>query len=401
MAHKDTHRTRGIRTTFGSRTLTSFIPEEDDLIIERLRSAGAITFGKTNVPEFAAGSHTFNEVFGATLNPYDLGRSPGGSSGGAAVGLACGMFPIADGSDMGGSLRNPASFCNVVGMRPTPGRVPHYPALLPHATLSVPGGLARSVADLALMMSVISGPDRRSPIALESPGSIFLEDLEADLAGLHIAWAPDLDGQLLVDDDVTAALSGCPSVFEALGWRVEGASPDLAGADEAFRVLRAWQFELSLGEARDQAPDLFKESLSWNIDVGRKLTGPDIANAERTQGVVFERLVSFFDRYDLLALPVSQVSPFPVGLEYPESVGGRATENYLDWMASCYLISVTGLPAISVPAGFTSDGLPVGLQLVGPPRGDLELLRAAYAFEQATLVGTRKPPIVGPTAGPV
>jgi amidase len=396
MAHKDTHRTRGIRTTFGSRTLSNFVPSADDLIIERLRGAGAITFGKTNVPEFAAGSHTFNEVFGSTRNPFDPSRSAGGSSGGAAAGLACGFFPLADGSDMGGSLRNPASFCNVVGLRSTAGRVPTYPAQLPFARMSVPGGMARSVADLALMMSVIAGPDRRAPLSLESPGARFLDDLARERPGLRVAWAPDLNGQIAVDLGVRQALSDCPSVFEQLGWSVEEAAPDLSGADEVFRVLRAFQFELSLGAARDAHPDLFKASLSSNIDVGRSLTGPEVARAEQHQGVILERILGFFERFDLLALPVSQVLPFPVEIEYPERVGDQPVADYIGWMASCYLISVTGLPAMSVPAGFSPEGLPVGVQLVGPPRGDVELMAAAYAFEQATRFGERRPPIVGP-----
>lgn len=393
VAHKDTHLTAGIRTTFGSRALQDNVPDRDELIVERLRAAGAITIGKTNVPEFAAGAHTFNEIFGVTRNPYDVTRTAGGSSGGAAVALACGMQPLADGSDMGGSLRYPAGFCNVVGLRPSPGRVPTYPTVAAWSTLGVQGPMARSVADVALMLSVIAGPDPRSPIALDDPGSDFRAPLDPELTGLRVAWAPDLGGAVPVDPVVTAVLAPHAATFERLGARVDLACPDLSDADEIFRVLRAWQFDMSLGPVVDRSRDLLKESLVWNVEEGRRLRGSDIGRAEVARTALYHRMRAFFDRFDVLALPVSQVPAFPVEWEYPREICGQPQPTYLDWMRSCYFITVTGHPALSVPAGFTPDGVPLGLQLVGRHRGDLELLRVGHAFEQATGYGRTRPPV--------
>ncbi|MCE0761750.1 amidase [Pseudonocardia kujensis] len=395
MAHKDTHATAGIRTSKGSPILADEVPTEDELVIERIRAAGAITLGKTNVPEFGAGSHTFNPLFGVTRNPYDLGRSAGGSSGGAAAALATGMHPLADGSDVGGSLRNPASFCNVVGLRPAPGRVPSYPAELAYSTVNVQGPMARTVSDVALLLSVMAGPDPRSPIAIEEPGSVFAAPLEReDLTGLRVAWSPDLGGSIPVDAAVTAALEPQVRVLEELGATVERADPDLRGADEVFRTLRAWIFAVSMGPLLARHRDRMKATLVGNIEEGRRLTGADVARAEILHSALFQRMRRFYERYDLLALPVSQVPPFPVEMEYPTEIAGVAQGSYLDWMRSAYLISSFGHPAISVPAGFTSDGLPVGLQLVGAHRGEAALLQAAHAFEQATRVGERRPPPV-------
>ena len=384
IAHKDTHLTAGIRTTFGSLAMQDHVPDEDELLIERMRWAGAITTGKTNVPEFAAGAHTFNSVFGATRNPYDLTKTAGGSSGGAAAGLATGMHPLADGSDMGGSLRYPAAFCNVVGLRPSPGRVPSHPTQAAWSTLGVQGPMARTVGDVALLLSAIAGPDARSPIALEEPGQTFAASLDRELTGLRVAWSPDLGGTATVDPVVTRTLEPQIKVFEDLGCHVEQDSPDFSGADEVFRTLRAWQFELTLGPVLDRARELLKPSLVWNIEQGRALTGPDIARAEALHTALYHRMREFFDRYDVLLLPVSQVPPFDVDLEYPTDIAGTPQQTYLDWMRSCCHISATGNPALSVPAGFTPDGLPLGLQLVGRHRGDFELLQIGHAYEQAT-----------------
>ncbi|WP_404800326.1 amidase [Actinomadura rudentiformis] len=388
VAHKDTHETAGIRTTWGSPLLADNVPVRDELVIERMRAAGVITLGKTNVPEFAAGSHTFNPIFGATLNPYDPSRSAGGSSGGAAAALACGMHAVADGSDMGGSLRNPASFCNVVGLRPSPGRVPSWPALAAWATMSVQGPMARSVGDAALLLSVLAGPDPRSPIALETPGEVFTRPLERDMTGLRVAWSPDLGGLAPADREVVETLGSAVKVFADLGCVVEEDCPDLTGADEVFRTLRAWQFELALGMLPEAA---LKRSLVDNIEVGRALTGPDIGRAEVLHTRLFHQVREFFEQYDALLLPVSQVVPFDTGLEYPAEVAGRRMRDYLEWMASSYLISATGCPALSVPGGFTPGGLPVGLQIVGPHRADFAVLQIGHAFEQATHHAARHP----------
>lgn len=391
VAHKDTHDTRGIRTTYGTPLLADNVPDRDELIVERVRAAGAITIGKTNVPEFAAGSHTVNPVFGATRNPYDLQRSAGGSSGGAAAALACGMHPLADGSDMGGSLRNPASFCNVVGLRPSPGRVPSWPDAAPWSTMAVQGPMARTVADAALLLSVVAGPDSRSPIALETPGSAFGGPLERDMKGLRIAWSPDLGGAVPVDREVRDVLAPAVTVFADLGCAVEEACPELTGADEVFRTFRAWQFHLALGALVESAGDRMKPSLVRNVRQGRALTGVDLERATVLHGQLFHRVREFFERYDALILPTSQVPPFPLELEYPDNVEGVPMGDYLEWMRSAYLVSATGSPALSVPAGFTPGGLPVGLQIVGPHRCDLRVLRIGHAFEQATGHGERRP----------
>ncbi|HET6501486.1 MAG TPA: amidase [Amycolatopsis sp.] len=390
--HKDLHETAGIRTTYGSPLRADFVPEQDELIIERMRAAGVITLGKTNVPEFGAGSHTFNPVFGVTRNPYDTGRSAGGSSGGAAVALACGMCPIADGSDTGGSLRNPASFNNVVGFRPSPGRVPTYPAQLGWTTLNTSGPMARTVADTALLLSAIAGPDPRSPISLEEPGASFARPLAADPRGLRVAWSPDLGGQVPVEPEVAAVVEDSARVFADLGCAVERDCPDFTGADEVFRTLRAWQFEVSFGPLLETGG--LKETIRWNTLEGRRLTGSDLGRAEVLHTELFHRIREFFTRYDILLLPVSQVPPFGIDQEYPTEVAGVPMRTYLDWMGSAYLISATGCPALSVPGGFTPGGLPVGVQLVGPHRADFAVLRAGHAFEQATGFARRRPAVV-------
>jgi amidase len=396
IAHKDTHDTAGIRTTHGSTLLADHVPDTDELVIERLRGAGAISIGKTNVPVFAAGSHTVNPLFGATRNPYDLGRSAGGSSGGAAAALAAGLHPLADGSDFGGSLRNPASFCNVVGMRPSPGRVPSWPDALPWSPLVVQGPMGRTVPDVALGLSVLAGADPRAPMSLEHPGPELAELARPGtpaipLTGLRVAWAPDLGGRVRVAPEVSAALEPAPKVFAELGATVELACPDLTGADDVFRTLRAWRMAMSYGALAAAQPEGFSPQLLGNIDEGRQLSGADLARAEAKHTRLYQRVREFFEEYDLLLAPVSQVAPFPVEWRYPTEIGGEPTANYLDWMASAFLISATGCPALSVPAGFTPDGLPVGLQIVGPHRADLAVLRAGYAFEQVTRCGARRP----------
>ncbi|MDQ3733507.1 MAG: amidase [Actinomycetota bacterium] len=393
MAHKDTHLTGGVRTTFGSPVHADLVPAADELIIERLHSAGAVTTGKTNVPEFAAGSHTFNSIFGATGNAYDPSRSAGGSSGGAAVALACGFQPLADGSDMGGSLRNPAAWNNVVGLRPSPGRVPTYPTQVGWATMGVQGPMARTVADTAFLLSVIAGPDQRSPISLETPGAAFAVDLGRNLTGLRLAWSPDLGGQFPVEPEIVDVLTGALTAFEDAGARVESATPNMSGADAVFRTLRAWQFELTHANLVLRQPDLVKASLADNIAQGRALSGADLGRAEVLHTALFHRIREFFQSYDALLMPVTQVSPFPIEQEYPTEIEGVPQPDYLDWMKSAYLISATGSPALSVPGGFSASGLPVGLQIVGPHRADLLVLQLGHAFEQATGYGRRRPPL--------
>ena len=393
VAHKDLTNTRGIRTTYGSPIFKDFIPEEDALIVERLKKAGAITIGKTNTPEFGAGSQTFNEVFGETLNPYDTSKTCGGSSGGAAVALACGMMPIADGSDLGGSLRNPANFCNVVGFRPSPGRVPSWPSYAGWFTLSVEGPMARTVEDTALMLSAITGPDPRVPQAITEPGSLFLQSLRRNFKGVRVAWSRDL-GSFPVDPHVTAVIERQRHVFEGLGCRTDNCEPDFSDADEIFKVMRAWHFELAYSDLLENHREQLKDTVIWNIEAGRKLSGPQVGAAERKRTELYHRVREFMQTYEFLILPVSQVPPFDVTSRYVEEINGVKMETYIDWMKSCYYISTTGLPAISVPCGFTEDGLPVGVQIVGRHQDDLGVLQLAYAFEQATGFWKQKPRVV-------
>ncbi len=394
VAHKDHFFTRGMRTTFGSPVFRDFVPDHDSIIVERQRAAGAITIGKTNMPEFGAGSQTFNEVFGATRNPYDPSKTCGGSSGGAAVALACGMVALADGSDLGGSLRNPANFCNVVGLRPSIGRVAQWPGQDAWNTLAVAGPMARTVEDVALFLSVLAGPDARDPIALDEAGAGFATIAERDFAGTRVAWGTDLGG-LPVERAVSAVLASRRGVFDDMGCAVEEASPNLSGADEVFQTLRGVSFANAFGDLLDRDPALLKDTIVWNTRFGRALSGAELGRAVGLRSQIFARMHAFMERYEFLIAPVNQVVPFSVEQPYPTEIEGVAMETYLDWMRSCSAITVTGHPAISVPCGFTAGGLPVGVQIVGRYRDERGLLQFARAFEQRTQTGLRRPPLVG------
>ena len=401
MAIKDLGDAAGFPTTRGFVPFRDRVATADGPMPARLRAAGALFIGKTNTPEFGLGSHTFNSLFGATLNPYDPARTPGGSSGGAAVAVATGMLPVADGSDMGGSLRNPASFCNVVGLRPSIGRVPLDGVAAWFARIATGGPIGRTVSDTALLFSVQAGPDPRDPLTLPEPGSTFRQLMSREPAAQdsdrprRIAYSPNLHG-LPVASEVAEVIAEAPAVFEELGWTVDEAAPDLSRAMEVFKVQRAAGLS-NLGRTLDEAvPDWrshAKETAIWNIDQGLALTAEEIMRSELGRAQIYTEVAEFFETYDALILPAAQVAPFPVETDWIREINGVELPTYLDWMTVCCAISVTGLPAISVPAGFTSTGLPVGLQIVGKPRGDLELLRIAYAFEQATQHHLRQPPI--------
>jgi amidase len=388
VAHKDLVETAGVRTTYGSPLFAGFIPDRDALVVQRMAQAGAISLGKTNTPEFGLGSHTVNPVFGATRNPYHLGRSAGGSSGGAAAALAARLICLADGSDMGGSLRNPASFCNVVGLRPSPGRVPGWPLGDVTDQLSVSGPMARTVADTALLLAVLSGPDPRVPLALDQPPPAVTDPaqipalLARDLRDITIAWSPDLG--LPVEPEVREVLAPARQVLAELAGSVRDAAPDLSGADEVFRTVRAFRLVTFYRELLDQHPGQGGANLTWNVQRGLELTVADLSRATALRTALAERVSEFFADVDVLACPASQVAPFDVTLDWVHEINGQPQRTYLDWMASAYLISATGLPAASVPAGFTADGRPVGLQLVGRPRAEWDLLAVARAFEAAT-----------------
>jgi amidase len=390
VVHKDLFSTAGMRTTFGSPIYKDHIPDSDELIIQRLRSAGAISIGKSNTPEFGAGSQTFNEVFGATRNPYDLRKTCGGSSGGAAVALASRMVPIADGSDMGGSLRNPASFCNVVGFRPSTGRVPTWPSDNAWFSFGVQGPMARTVQDVSLMLAAIAGPDHRVPLSITEPSDQFLGPLDVDLRGKRIAFAPTLGG-LPVCREVVKVIEEQRRVFTHLGCEVVDACLNFDKADDVFKTLRAFRFAMKFGDLADQYPEQMKETVLWNISEGRKLSGEDIANAQRWRTELFSRAADFFGQFDFLVGPVTQVAAFNIEDEFVGEIEGTSFKSYIDWMQSCYLVTATGMPAISVPAGFTAGGLPVGVQIIGGYRRDLDVLKIANAFEIATNISSRIP----------
>lgn len=401
VAVKDLSPTLGIRTTFGSPIFEDFVPDFDELFVQRLKSAGALIIGKTNTPEFGAGSQTFNAVFGATRNPYDLARTPGGSSGGAAAALACGMIPLADGSDLGGSVRNPANFNNIVGLRPTPGRVPRYPRGDAWASLSVVGPMARSVEDAALMLSVMAGEDSRDPISFSSSGVRFDDLSDAELSNTRLAWSPDL-GEFVVERAVLDVLEGVLPRFADLGCSLEQSHPDFNGAGEVFHVLRADAFAADHHEDLARHRGFLKDTVIWNVEQGLCLSAQEVSLARQARTSLYHRVRRFFDDYDFLLLPVSQVTPFPIEIEWVTEIEGVKMDTYIDWMKSCSLITLTAHPSISLPCGFTPGGLPVGIQIVGRYRGERELLQFAYAVEQhlrSVDAGIKRVPAIA-TRGP-
>jgi len=395
---KDLVHTKGIRTTYGSPIYKDFVPDSDALIVEREKAAGAIIVGKTNTPEFGAGGNTFNEVFGETVNPYDLTKTCGGSSGGAAVALACAMLPLADGSDLGGSLRGPAAYCNVVGFRTSPGRVPVWPTRLGWWTLSVQGPMARTVGDVALFLSAIAGPDPRSPISIQEPAGIFSKPLARDFKGTRVAWSRNL-GYLPIEPVVSDVCDAGRSVFEDLGCVVEDTQPDFTGATEVFNCIRAWKYAFEREEEVRKYRHLVKDTVIWNTEKGLELDGPTVARAEGERTEIYHRVREFMETYEFLVLPVNAVPAFPVQQPYVTEINGIQMSDYQEAGALRHAISITGLPAISVPCGFTPDGLPVGLQIVGGPNQDFAVLQMANAFEEATQFYLKRPPVVEKGSG--
>ena len=391
-AFKDLEDAVGFPNTQGSPIFADRFPEEDAAIVVRIKQAGAIPIGKTNVPEFGLGSHTYNNVFGPTRNPWNLERTAGGSSGGAAAALATGMLPIADGSDTGGSLRNPGNFNSVVGFRVSSGLVPKSPTALPWAHLGVKGPLGRSVDDVGFFLSAMAGFDPRDQISYPVDAAAFAGDLTIDPKHLRIAWSTDLGG-LPVDPTVRSVVDGARAMFEGIGCDVEDACPDFTDADELFKDLRAFGMT-PMADLMREHRDQMKPEAIWNIEAGLKMSAEDVARAMMKQATLFLRMSDFMERYDAFVCVVNQVPPFPIDLDWPHEIDGVQMETYIDWMKSAYYITSTRMPAISVPAGFTPDGLPVGIQIVGKFHGDLELLKIANAFEQATNVASKRPPIV-------
>jgi amidase len=393
VAVKDLVDTKGIRTTHGSPLFKNHVPNRDALVVERMKNAGAIVIGKTNTPEFGMGSQTFNPIFGATRNPYDLTKTSGGSTGGGAVALACGMAPIVNGTDMGGSLRNPANFCNVVGIRPSPGRVPNDSwTQLAWLPLSVSGPMARNVADCALLLGVMAGFDRRSPIAIDQSGAQFQQPLGMrSFKDVRVAMIKDFG--LPWEPAVRIAFTAQRKVFESLGCIVEEAEPDLADANECFLAWRHWAIEAQLGAAVDANIAGVNAYGRWHVEEGRKLTGPQLSRIETKRSALYQRMRRFMEHYEFLILPVNQVLPFDVNIAYPTEIAGEKMENYIAWMKSAYYISVVGNPAMSVPCAFSDSGLPIGIQIVGRHNDDRGALELGHAFEQATNIGKRRPVI--------
>ena len=397
MAPKDAVAVKGFSTSWGYAGFAETIEEQDDELARRLREAGAIFIGHSNMPEFGLGSHTFNRLYGHTYNPYNLGKTPGGSSGGAAVALAADLLPLADGSDLGGSLRNPASFCNVVGFRPSMGRMPFNRGFSWYGRMVTTGPMAKNVRDTILLFSVMAGPHASDPLTLEDPGTTFLDALEpiseTEVQQLRIGVSQDLGG-LPIDAEVGDAVTAAAEVLGRLGAEVTESAPDLTGAMDVFQVQRAAGLRL-LGRRLETIDpdwrDTIKETARWNIDKGLALTADELLTAELKRSALYGRVAEYFEHHDALIIPSAQVPPFDAIMDWVSEINGVAMQTYIDWMAVCCMISATGLPSISVPGGFTHDGLPIGVQLVGKPRGDLALLRIAALFEAATEHGQRKP----------
>jgi amidase len=391
-AFKDLDATVGFPMTRGSPIFKDFMPSEDSVLVERLRHAGVIPIGKTNVSEFGMGSHSYNQVYGTTVNPYDLSKTAGGSSGGAGAALAAGLLPLASGSDLGGSLRNPANFNNVVALRPSVGLVPSAPVALPFLGFTVKGPMARSVSDVAFLLSAMAGVDPRDPAVYPSDPAVFARPLDRDFKDVRVAWCPDLGG-LPLDRRVRAILESQRQTFADLGCNVEDASPDLSGADEVFLTLRAWNYWHTLGPLLEEHRSAMKREAVWQIESGRDLTGAEIAKAMSLHADLMQRMSRFQEKYEFVICAVNQVPPFDASIDWPREIEGVKMETYLDWMKSAYRISATFCPAISVPAGFNADGLPVGIQIVGRYRDDLGVLQLANAFELVTGIGERRPAI--------
>jgi amidase len=383
---KDLTNVSGVRSTQGSPIFKDHVPERSDIMVERLEDNGAVIYAKSNTPEFGAGANTFNEVFGPTLNPWDTSRSAAGSSGGAAVALATGTAWLAHGSDMGGSLRNPASFCGVVGLRPSIGRVAHTPKFKIDRTLGVQGPMARNVEDLALLLDAMSGEHPADPLSLPALPTSFLSAARSGARPRRIAYSPDL-GITPVDPEVAAITRKAAERFAELGAIVEEAHPDLREAHECFHVLRAFDFAVSKAELLRKHRDLLKPEVIWNIEEGLKLTVEQVARAEAQRIALAERTDEFFKTYDLLLAPATIVPPFPVQNRYVAECAGKRFDNYIEWLGIVYAITLACCPALSLPCGFTKSGLPVGLQMVGPSRGEAKLLAGAKVLED--ILGVR------------
>ena len=380
VAIKDLLPVSGVRTTFGSMAYRDHIPEASDLLVERIEAAGGIVYAKSNTPEFGAGANTFNDVFGFTRNPWNTALSAAGSSGGSAVALATGMAWLATGSDLGGSLRNPASFCSIVGLRPSQGRIASDPGETAFNRLSMEGPMARNANDVAMLLDVMAGYDSRDPMSLDDPAESFEEAAISENVPPRIAFSPDL-GITPVDPEVAELCERAALKFEELGAHVEKAKPDFSGLQDVFQVLRALSFATSLGSELEANRNIFKPEIVWNVEKGLALTGQDIMNAMVERSEIYRRANAFFSDFDLILTPATVVPPYPVEQRFVQRVGDHEFSNYIEWCSIAYAFTVLGAPAMSVPCGFTQSGLPVGLQIAAPVRKDARLLAAASALE--------------------
>jgi amidase len=395
---KDLTPTKGIRTTWGSKIHEHHVPDADGLVVERLKAAGAIVLGKTNTPEFGAGANTFNAVFGATRNPWNTRLTCGGSTGGGAVALATGLGPLAQGSDLGGSLRLPAAFCGVVGFRTSPGCVPVWPTANAWDTYSVQGPMARTVRDTALMLSVIAGPDPRVPISYPVDARALVAAVSRpSVKGLRVAWGGDL-GITPIDHEVRRVTEATVTTFRKLGARVEAAHPDFGEVAEIVRTSRGLAMVTRQEGNLAKWKPVMQANLVRNTEQGLALTSSEIARGDRLRTELFHRVRTFMERYDVILTPTTPVPPFPVEmLSGPEEINGVRMTNYIQWALLTYAFTVINAPAISVPCGFTRDGLPVGLQIAGRWRDETTVLRVAAAFERAQPWAQTRPSLpVGP-----
>jgi amidase len=394
---KDLTDVAGVKTTQGSPIFKDTIAKQSDIVVELLESNGAVVYAKSNTPEFGAGAHTFNEVFGATRNPWDPSRSASGSSGGSAVALATGTAWLAHGTDMGGSLRNPASFCGVVGLRPSIGRVPHSPAFKIDRNLTVHGPMARNVEDIALMLDAMSGEHPADPLSLPRLPASFLSAARSGKKPKRVAYSPDF-GITPVDPEVAAITRKAASRFAEAGVIVEEAHPDLREAHECFHVLRAFDFAITKAELLRTKREYLKPEVIWNIEEGLKLSVEKLERAEAQRIALAMRTLEFFKTYDLLLSPATIVAPFPIENRYVAECAGKKFDNYVEWLGIVYAITLACCPALSLPCGFTASGLPVGLQMVAAPRGEAPLLAGARILED--ILGVRDTTPIDPRPAP-
>ena len=390
VAIKDLMAVEGVKTTFGSMAFEHHVPDASDLLVQRIENAGGIIFSKTNTPEFGAGANTFNDVFGATVNPWNTRLSAAGSSGGSAVALATGMAWLATGSDLGGSLRNPASFCSVVGLRPSQGRVPCDPGNLAFDRMSMEGPMARNVTDAAMLLDVMAGYDAIDPMSLDDPVTSFESVARRKQVPPRIAFSADL-GITPVDPEVAAICETAAKRFSEFGATITDAHPDFDGLQDVFQVLRAFSFAADLGPDLDAHRDIYKPEIIWNVEKGLALTAKEITDAMVGRSKIYARTQRFFKDHDLIITPTTIVPPYPVEQRFVEHVGEYQFSNYIEWCSIAYAFTIVGAPAISIPCGFTSTGLPVGLQIVSPPRQEAMLLSAAHALEEILNLSNQLP----------